>query len=40
MKVIKKPKKHVYKDTKVQHYEHRLCLGSVEPGYASPKASV
>ena len=40
MKQIKKSKKAKYEDTKVKHYELRLCLGSVEPGHESPKASV
>ena len=40
MKVVKKPRKPAYRETKVQHYELRICNGPVEPGHATPKASV
>lgn len=37
---IKKPEEAGYDKLKIEHYELRLCLGSVEPGHESPKASV
>ena len=40
MKHVKKPVKIGYGDTKIKHYELRLCGGSVEPGHMRPKASV
>ena len=37
---VKNPEKPGYGDLAIQHYELRLCLGSVEPGHESPRASV